>query len=152
MVAPRRQAVTLIIITILVLFTIILWKHPSGLLPVLSHQPSPNMSITHIVMFQFKDGVSPEVIKDVCSRMLALKDNCIHPTSQKPYIQAASGGLDNSPEGIQHGITHAFVVHFASAEDRDYYVAKDPAHQAFVKSLNGIIEKVQAIDFTDRVY
>ncbi|GLA23906.1 hypothetical protein CBS115989_1114 [Aspergillus niger] len=110
------------------------------------------MSITHIVMFQFKDGVSPEVIKDVCSRMLALKDNCIHPTSQKPYIQAASGGLDNSPEGIQHGITHAFVVHFASAEDRDYYVAKDPAHQAFVKSLDGIIEKVQAIDFTDRVY
>ncbi|GJP88586.1 hypothetical protein AnigIFM60653_005843 [Aspergillus niger] len=92
------------------------------------------MSITHIVMFQFKDGVSPEVIKD------------------KPYIQAASGGLDNSPEGIQHGITHAFVVHFASAEDRDYYVAKDPAHQAFVKSLDGIIEKVQAIDFTDRVY
>ncbi|GLA93447.1 hypothetical protein AtubIFM61612_010644 [Aspergillus tubingensis] len=92
------------------------------------------MSITHIVMFQFKAEVSPEVIKD------------------KPYIQAASGGQDNSPEGIQNGITHAFVVHFASADDRDYYVSKDPAHLAFVKSLDGIIEKAQAVDFIDRVY
>lgn len=102
--------------------------------------------------------------------MLALKDNCIHPTSQKPYIQAVSGGQDNSPEGIQvsgegmssvhisitnipkNGITHAFVVHFASADDRDYYVSKDPAHLAFVKSLDGIIEKAQVVDFIDGVY
>lgn len=36
-----------------------------------------------------------------CERMLALKDNCVHPTSQQPYIKSASGGKDNSPEGIQ---------------------------------------------------
>ena len=33
--------------------------------------------------------------------MLALKDSCIHPTSKKPYIKSASGGTDNSPEGLQ---------------------------------------------------
>lgn len=33
--------------------------------------------------------------------MLTLKDNCVHPTSQQPYIKSASGGKDNSPEGIQ---------------------------------------------------
>lgn len=33
--------------------------------------------------------------------MLALKDQCLHPSSQKPYIKASSGGADNSIEGIQ---------------------------------------------------
>ncbi|KAJ5121670.1 uncharacterized protein N7515_009631 [Penicillium bovifimosum] len=109
------------------------------------------MSIIHIVLFQFKADVAAEAIRDVCGRMLALKDNCIHRSSQKPYIISASGGKDNSPEGIQNGITHAFVVEFASAADRDYYVESDPAHQAFVKSLDGLIEKAQAIDFTNGV-
>lgn len=49
-------------------------------------------------------------------------------------------------------MTHAFVVQFASAEDRDYYVQKDPVHQAFVKSLDGIVEKAQVVDFTDRKF
>lgn len=33
--------------------------------------------------------------------MLAPEDNCIHPTSQKPYILALSGGADNSLKEIQ---------------------------------------------------
>ncbi|KAJ5178265.1 Dimeric alpha-beta barrel [Penicillium coprophilum] len=109
------------------------------------------MSITHIVLFQFKAGLAAEVIQDVCERMLALKDNCVHPTSQKPYIKSASGGKDNSPEGIQRGITHAFVMEFTSAADRDYYVKSDPTHLGFVKSLDGLIEKAQVIDFSDKI-
>ncbi|RAQ43945.1 stress responsive A/B barrel domain protein [Aspergillus flavus] len=88
----------------------------------------------------------------ICSRMLGLKDTCLHPSSQKPYIRTSSGGIDDSPEGIQHGITHAFVVEFASAADRDYYVKEDPVHQEFVKSLDGVVEKAQAIDFTPGVF
>jgi hypothetical protein len=52
----------------------------------------------------------------------------------------------------KNGITHAFVVEFASKEDRDYYVQKDPVHQEFIKSLDGVIEKAQVIDFTDRAF
>jgi hypothetical protein len=37
----------------------------------------------------------------VCDRMLGLKENCIHPTSQKLYIKSCIGGIDNSIEGIQ---------------------------------------------------
>ncbi|KAJ5279612.1 stress responsive A/B barrel domain protein [Penicillium angulare] len=106
------------------------------------------MPIVHIVLFQFKPDVEASVINDTCNRMLALKDNCLHPTSQKPYIETSSGGADNSIEGIQKGITHAFVVQFATAEDRDYYVRSDPAHQEFVRSVGGIIEKAQVIDYT----
>ncbi|KAJ5881092.1 uncharacterized protein N7473_012145 [Penicillium subrubescens] len=110
------------------------------------------MSITHIVLFQFKAGTDTKVIKDTCDRMIGLKEDCVHPTSNKPYIKASSGGADNSIEGIQNGITHAFVVEFFSAEDRDYYVREDPRHKAFVQSLNGVIEKAQVIDFMNGVF
>ncbi|OCL03145.1 stress responsive A/B barrel domain protein [Glonium stellatum] len=110
------------------------------------------MGVTHIVLFQFKPDASAEVIKDVCDRMLALKDNCIHPTSGKLYVKSSTGGTDNSIEGIQNGITHAFIVEFESAEDRDYYVRKDPAHLSFVSSIGKVVEKAQVVDFTAGVF
>ncbi|KAJ5656193.1 hypothetical protein N7507_008143 [Penicillium longicatenatum] len=106
------------------------------------------MSITHIVLFQFKAGIEAQAIHAACDRMLALKDTCLHPSSQRPYIRASRGGADNSIEGSQDGITHAFVVEFDNAADRDYYVRDDPVHQTFVQSLDGLIEKVQVIDYT----
>ena len=44
------------------------------------------------------------------------------------------------------------MLEFASAEDREYYVTSDPAHQEFVKSLGGILEKAQVVDFANGVY
>lgn len=32
--------------------------------------------------------------------MLALKDKCLHPTTNTPYLKMAVGGKENSPEGI----------------------------------------------------
>ncbi|KAJ5802796.1 stress responsive A/B barrel domain protein [Penicillium pulvis] len=110
------------------------------------------MSITHIVLFQFKAGIDPQRIIDVCDRMLALKDTCLHPSSQMPYIKASTGGVDNSPEEAQDGITHGFVVEFENAADRDYYVHRDPVHRAFVDSLTGLLEKAQVIDYTPGVF
>ncbi|KAJ5966202.1 stress responsive A/B barrel domain protein [Penicillium waksmanii] len=120
------------------------------------------MSITHVVLFQFKSGLDAQVIKDVCTRMLGLKDNCVHPSSQRPYIKASSGGYGQFTRGYSGestkqkalfgGITHAFVVEFENAADRDYYCKEDPVHQEFVQSLGGIIEKAQAIDYTPGVY
>jgi hypothetical protein len=53
---------------------------------------------------------------------------------------------------IQGGFTHGFVSHFANEEDRRYYLEEDPAHLAFVKSLDGIIEHVRVVDYTPGVY
>jgi hypothetical protein len=33
-------------------------------------------------------------------------------------------------------------------EDREYYLKEDPAHLAFVKSLEGIIQNVRVVDYT----
>ncbi|KAF4450969.1 stress responsive a b barrel domain containing [Fusarium albosuccineum] len=110
------------------------------------------MTVTHTVLFQLKADAKPEDVKAACDRFLALKDNCIHPSSNTPYITSLKGGRDNSPEGLQNGITHGFVVEFSSADDRDYYVKTDPAHKAFSKSIRDLVEKVIVVDFTNRVY
>jgi hypothetical protein len=52
----------------------------------------------------------------------------------------------------QHGITHGFVVEFASLDDRNYYVSEDPAHQAFIKSIGDIVEKAIVVDFAHGIY
>jgi len=43
--------------------------------------------------------------------------------------------------------THGFVSEFENEEDRKYYLEKDPAHLAFVKSLDGIVQNVRVVDF-----
>jgi len=104
--------------------------------------------IVHIVLFEFKPSTESAVIHDVCKRLLALRQNCLHPTTKKPYILDSTGGRDNSPEGHQVGaFTHGFVIHFASEEDRRYYLEEDPAHLGFVKSLDGIIQNARIVDY-----
>jgi len=110
------------------------------------------MAIVHIVLFQFKPTVEEATVKDVSQRMLGLRQKCLHPTSNQPYIKASVGGKDNSPEGQSGGLSHGFVVEFDNEEDRDYYLKKDPAHLAFVKSLDGIIESVRILDFVPGVF
>lgn len=46
--------------------------------------------------------------------MLALRDDCIHPTTKKPYILESSGGRDNSPEGHQVVNSPAYTHFFSS--------------------------------------
>jgi len=49
-------------------------------------------------------------------------------------------------------MTHAFILHFYSNEDRDYYVNDDPAHQEFKKIAATVLEKAQVVDFQDGVF
>lgn len=52
----------------------------------------------------------------------------------------------------QRDMSHAFVLEFSTAEDRDYYVSKDPKHQEFVKSLSGLVVNAQVMDYTPGIY
>ncbi|TDZ15217.1 hypothetical protein Cob_v011769 [Colletotrichum orbiculare MAFF 240422] len=92
--------------------------------------------------------VPQEEVKAICDAMLGLKEKCIQPTSQQQYVKSMVGGLENSPEGLQDGITHVFVAEFESAEDREYYLHKDPAHLAFVQEAGKVALKVRVVDFT----
>jgi hypothetical protein len=44
------------------------------------------------------------------------------------------------------------VVELDNEEDRNYYLEKDPAHLAFVKSIGGVVKKAQVVDFTPGVF
>ena len=48
---------------------------------------------------------------------------------------------------LQGAFTHGFVSHFANEEDRKYYLEQDPAHKAFVESLDGIIQNMRIVDY-----
>ncbi|KAM0326623.1 hypothetical protein ACHAQA_006492 [Verticillium albo-atrum] len=108
--------------------------------------------ITHIVLIGFKDGITAERIKQIIAGMLKLKDICVNPKTQEPYILSMKGGKDNSPDGFQNGATHAFVVEFANEKDRDYYAQHDPAHIAVGQELAGSVSTVSVVDFADSVY
>ncbi|CAK7206632.1 hypothetical protein SEUCBS139899_009432 [Sporothrix eucalyptigena] len=106
------------------------------------------MTFTHIVLFQFKASADPEAVKKGCARFLELGTACVHPTTQKPYVLSVQGGKDNSIEPFAHDNTHGFVMEFATAADRAYYVHEDPAHSAFVASVKEMVEKITVLDFT----
>ncbi|VUC25446.1 unnamed protein product [Clonostachys rosea] len=109
---------------------------------------SPVDAITHVVLIQVKPDISAVERRSAFEEFYALKNKCLN-AEGKPYIKSIIGGKDNSPEGLQDGITHVFIVEFEKSADRDYYVKEDPAHKAFVeKSLKGAIVKAQVVDFT----
>ncbi|KAH6961812.1 hypothetical protein BKA56DRAFT_662390 [Ilyonectria sp. MPI-CAGE-AT-0026] len=104
------------------------------------------MGITRIVQLQFKPGVDTDVIEDLSSQIRGMKAKCLDAETKKPYIESIEGGPDISIEGLQQGITHAFIIKFNNSVDRDYYALKDPAHQAVIQALQPAIDKVQIID------
>ncbi|RDW65654.1 uncharacterized protein DSM5745_09393 [Aspergillus mulundensis] len=122
-------------------------KVPKDLKP---RKPFP-MSVTHMVVFHFKESTSDAKIEEsaqICREIIALKENCIHPKTQKPYIKSFEGGKDHSPENAQHGMTHGYVAQFESREDRDYYVSEDPVHLELGPRIAPFVEKFLCLDFT----
>ncbi|KAL9535688.1 hypothetical protein SMMN14_00047 [Sphaerulina musiva] len=105
------------------------------------------MPIVHIVLFEFKPTTTHAQVEDVCTRMLALQEKCLHPKTNQKYVVSSTGGRDTSPEGLQGGFSHGFVSQFESEEDRKYYLEKDPAHLEFVASLKDVIQNVRVLDF-----
>ena len=67
--------------------------------------------LRHVVMFKFKDTSSPEDIKRVEEAFLEL------PKKIKE-IKSLEWGLNNSPENLNQGLTHCFLLSFNSEADR----------------------------------
>lgn len=95
--------------------------------------------LRHVVMFQFKDSSSAADVQKVVDAFRALP-------SKISQIADFEYGTDNSPEGLAGGLTHVFLVTFASEEDRAAYLPHS-AHQAFVEVLKPHLEKVTVVDY-----
>ena len=95
--------------------------------------------LRHVVMFKFKDTSSPEDIKKV--------EEAFKELSKKiKTIKDFEWGTNNSPENLNQGLTHCFLVTFASEKDRDDYLPH-PDHKAFVEVLKPHLDKVTVIDY-----
>lgn len=95
--------------------------------------------LRHVVLFTFKESSTSIDIKKIEEAFNELP-------SKIPEIKDFEWGINNSPEKINKGFTHCFILTFQSEKDRDIYLPH-PDHQAFGKLLNPYLEDVLVIDY-----
>ena len=95
--------------------------------------------LKHTVLFKFKDASSKADVDMICQAFANLP-------SEISEIKTFEWGENNSPEGLNQGLTHCFVMSFVSEADRDAYLIH-PAHKAFGKKLGPHLDKVTVVDY-----
>lgn len=97
----------------------------------------------HVVLFKFKQETPAETVQHIESAFSAL-------CAELPFVFGFEWGINSSPENLNLGFTHCFIVTFADAAGRDAYLPH-PAHQAFCQHyLDKHLEKVCVVDFDAR--
>ena len=107
--------------------------------PATTEKSARKGKLQHVVSFKFKDSASKEQVKEIEEAFRALK-------TKIPQIEKLQWGLNNSPEGLNKGFTHCWILTFGSEADRDAYL-KHPDHVAFGKLLRPVLGDVFVIDF-----
>ena len=100
---------------------------------------SQDSVLRHVVLFKFKDGTSSEKIKEIVDAFSALP-------SKISEIADYEWGVNNSPEGLNKGLTHGFLLTFNSEADRAAYLPH-PDHKAFGALLTPHLDDVTVLDY-----
>ena len=95
--------------------------------------------LRHIVLYKFKDAVTPSQLQEVVDTFGALPKKI-------DTIIGYEAGTNVSTEGKAEGFTHAFVVTFKNEKDLAAYLVH-PAHEAYVKVVRDKREKVIVFDY-----
>lgn len=98
-----------------------------------------SQQLRHVVLFKFKDSSTPADIKEVEDAFLELP-------SKIETIKDFEWGLNNSPEGLNKGFTHCFILTFDSEEGRATYLPH-PAHKEFGEILSPHLDDVMVVDY-----
>lgn len=110
---------------------------------VVASSPKKGKSkLRHVVAFKFKESASAQDIRRVEDAFAALKGKI-------PQIQAFESGVNNSPEGLNKGCTHGYILTFNTEKDRDVYLVH-PDHVEFGKLVKPLLADVFVIDFWNR--
>ncbi len=116
-----------------------------GIMQEISAQTTPEKSkadaevLRHVVMFKFLDSATPEDIKKVEVAFRELPGKIAQ-------IKSFEWGVNNSPEKLNQGLTHCFLLSFQSTKDRDAYLVH-PAHKAFGAILKPYFDKATVLDY-----
>ena len=95
--------------------------------------------LRNIVMFKFKESSSEIDIKKIENAFIALPNKI-------KEIDSFEWSINNSPEELNKGFTHSFLVTFANEKDREIYLPH-PDHIAFVDILKPHLEDVLVLDY-----
>lgn len=95
-------------------------------------------TVKHIAFFKFKSDRTPDQIAEVFRIIEEL------PT-RIPGIVGLTWGPNISPEGLDQGFTHSFIMTFESVAARDVYLPH-PIHQAAVQRVVPQLESVIVCD------
>ena len=95
--------------------------------------------VKHIALIKFKDGVTEEQIQNVFDQLLEISETI-------PGIEDYVAGPNTSPEGLNQGLTHGFVMTFESAAARDAYLPH-PEHERVKAAVLPLVESVVVFDF-----
>jgi hypothetical protein len=102
----------------------------------------PDEAVRHVVAFKYAERATPAQIQEVTDAFADLPNSI-------PGILSFEHGVTISPEGLDRGFTHVYLVTFEDAAARDAYLPH-PEHQAFGQLLDrlGILEEVFVVDYS----
>jgi len=95
--------------------------------------------VKHVALIKFKEGTSQEQIDKVFEQLLDLSETI---SGIEDYVS----GMNSSPEGLNQGFTHGFVMTFTDATARDAYL-KHPEHERVKVEVLPLVESVLIFDF-----
>ena len=95
--------------------------------------------IKHVGLLKFKEGTSQDQIDQIFADLMDISETI-------PGIEDYVSGANNSPEALNEGFTHGFVMTFSDVNARDAYLPH-PDHERFKAGALPHIEKVMVLDF-----
>ncbi len=96
--------------------------------------------IRHILLVKFKPEANPSKIENVRELFEAM------PTKVEG-VEAVEWGLNDSPEGLDQGFTHAVMMTFADEQARQNYLPH-PEHEALKAVFVPLVGDIIVFDYT----
>ncbi|MHB8520637.1 MAG: Dabb family protein [Limisphaerales bacterium] len=96
-------------------------------------------AVKHIVLVKFKAGTASSQIQHIFAELKRL-------SKVIPGILDYSEGVDSSPEGLNQGFTHGFIMTFRDTAARDAYLPH-PEHERVKAITLPHVESVVVFDF-----
>jgi hypothetical protein len=94
----------------------------------------------HVVLFKFREHTTEKTLQSIEKAFGEL-------AAKLPFVIGFEWGRNSSPEKLDRGFTHCFIVSFREEADRDAYLPH-PDHQAFCRQyLDPNLEEVCVVDF-----
>lgn len=95
--------------------------------------------VKHIALIKFKAGTAQEQLDQLFDALLDLSENV---DGIEDYVE----GANSSPEGLNKGYTHGFVMSFRDAAARDAYLSH-PEHEKVKQTFLPLVEDIVVFDF-----